>query len=161
MDTALAPPILTDLVAQRVDGGIVLRHDGSAPEVMRERIASLTANMLAHPELHRQLEVEEVVGHGMYLRKLYIPPFTLLAGRVHLKGCMNIVAKGRLAVLTEFGCELLTEGWTGVSPPGIQKMGQTDAEGAVFINVFRTDLTDPRAIEAEVAAAADIKEIAP
>lgn len=128
----------------------VLVHDGCPPYEMRERISGLTARLLSHKDCQVEFKVEHIVQDGVYMRKLYIPKGMILVGKVHLKNCINIVASGRIDVLTEFGAKQLVAGFTGVSRAGIQKVGYTH-EDTVFINVFRTDLTDIAEIEAEIA----------
>lgn len=151
---ALAPP--SDAIAVLDEAGAVrLVHDGCAPEVMRGRIAELQAFLLEAADSHEELPVEHLVADGMYLRKLFIPKGTLLVGRIHLRHCMNVVAKGDITVLTEIGVARLTAGAFGLSAPGIQKVGYAH-EDTVFINVFRTDQTDIALIEAEVAAEAPL-----
>lgn len=139
------------LVAYGPTGEVDLRHDGAPPEAVRARIDSLTAHLLALPEYHVEMRVEHTVEDGMYMRKLFIPKDTILVGKIHLKSCINIVASGSITVLTEFGMRRVNAGFTGVSAQGIQKVGIAH-EDTVFINVFRTDLTDIAAIEAEIAA---------
>ena len=148
----VAPEETFDVLTVGVNGEPLLRHDGSPPDVMRTRMQALTNAMLAVAATGegKELRVEHVVGHGMYMRKLFIPKGTLLAGQIHLQGCMNIVAFGDITVLTEFGCARVTAGYSGKSPAGIQKIGHAH-EDTVFINVFRTDETALEKIEAAIA----------
>jgi hypothetical protein len=141
-------------------GDVALQHDGSPPEVMRERIEHLKDYLLTLPE-RIDLHVEHEVTDGMYLRKLFIPAGSLLIGKVHLKHCMNVVAAGDISVLTETGSKRVKAGFTGMSSPGTQKVGFAHAD-TVFINVFRTDKTALDDIEAEIAcevSAAERKEL--
>lgn len=135
------------------DGGeAVLVHDGSPPEVMRERIRALANLLLALPKCeHRDMPVEHLIVDGMYLRKLFIPKGTLLVGKIHRRPCHNIVASGDISVLTEVAAGRFKSGSAAVSWAGTQKVGFAH-EDTVFINVFRTDETDIGRIEAEIAA---------
>lgn len=169
MSSALAQPRDDALEAVRRDelvltdpltGHVTLHHDGSAPEVIRERIERLKDYLLTLPD-QIEMHVEHAVTDGMYLRTLFIPSGTLLIGKVHLKHCHNIVARGDISILTETGSRRVKAGFTGMSTPGTQKLGFAHAD-TVFINVFRTDKTDLAEIEAEIAAevsARDRKEM--
>jgi hypothetical protein len=132
-------------------------HNDDPPEVVRERIAELTTCLLADPA-----PVETPLDHefvdGMYRRTMFIPKGTLLVGKVHAQACFNIVAKGDITVLTEFGLARLTAGYIGVSQAGSQKVGLAN-EDTVFINVFRTHLTDLAEIEAAIAYAPAVPEL--
>lgn len=146
------------LICRDEMGAIALMHDGSEPAVVRRRIERLKDWLFTLGELWEPRIEHEVTG-GMYLRKLFIPKGTVLVGKVHLKPCHNVVAKGEITVLTETGCQRIGAGFTGMSSPGSQKVGLTH-EDTVFINVFRTDKTTLEEIEAEIAceASADARE---
>lgn len=131
-------------------GECVLRHDGSSPELIRQAIDDLKVFLLSLHGEQLDLRVEHLHCDGMYLRKLHIPKGTLLVGKIHLKDCLNIVAKGEISVLTEFGCALIPEGETGVSLAGTQKVGYAH-EDTVFINVFRAEATSIEDIERLIA----------
>lgn len=145
------------LVVLGDDGRVSLYHDGSPPEVIRARIQRLGDWLLSQPD-PLTFHVEHEVCEGMYLRKLFIPKDSLVVGRVHRKHCHNVVASGRISVLTETGSALLDAGFTGMSQPGTQKLGFAH-EDTIFINVFRTDKTDLAEIEAEIAEGASAREI--
>lgn len=132
-------------------GVVALVHGGRAPSEVRASIDEFTQAALADTANHVEFHVEHTIEDGMYMRKLFIPKGTMIVGKIHLKACINIVAKGDITVLTEFGVRRATAGFTGVSRPGLQKVGLAH-EDTVFINVFRTDLTDITAIEMEIAA---------
>lgn len=127
-----------------------LAHTGEDPIVMRGKIQALTAELLALPGEHIELPVVHEFAKGMYLRKLFIKKGALLIGKIHRKECFNIVAKGDISVLTESGAMRVREGFSIVSPAGIQKVGYAH-EDTVFINVFLTDETDIEKLEAEIA----------
>ena len=130
-------------------------HGGREPHEVSASIHDLLTNMLADTANHRAMRTEHVIADGMYLRKLFIPKETLVVGKIHLMTALNIVATGDVTILTQFGTKRLKAGFTGVSKAGIQKVAWAH-EDTVFINVFRTDLTDLAAIE--VAIAQDITQ---
>lgn len=131
------------------DGEVVFNVPDKSPAAIRAQIRSHLAGMLASPD-QRDFDVEHTLIDGVYTRTLFIPKGSLLFGKIHLKECVNIVAKGDISVLTETGSGRFKAGHVAVSPPGIQKVGYAH-EDTVFINVFRTDETDIEKIEAQVA----------
>jgi hypothetical protein len=120
------------------------------PAVIRRRIEQFKDQLLAMPE-RIEFPVEHTLIDGVYTRTLFIPKGKVLVGKIHLKECVNIVAKGDISVLTETGCGRFQAGHVAISGPGIQKVGLAH-EDTVFINVFRTDETDITKIEAEIAS---------
>ena len=107
--------------------------------------------MLSLPDAEkREFKVEHTRIDGVYTRKLYIPKGSILIGKVHLKECVNIIAKGDISVLTETGCGRFKEGYVATSQPGIQKLGIAH-EDTVFVNIFRTDAASIQDIENEIA----------
>lgn len=148
--TALVAHVRDDAIVRVDDSGeMQLFHDGAAPQVIRERIERLKDFMLTLAD-KQEMHVEHELCDGMYLRKMFIPKGTLIVGKVHLKHCHNVLAKGSISILTETGCARLEEGFTGMSQPGTQKLGLAHSD-VVFINVFRTDKTDLAEIEGEIA----------
>lgn len=131
------------------DGEVVFNVPDKSPAAIRAQIRSLTDGLLASPD-QRDFEVEHTLIDGVYTRTLFIPKGSLLVGKIHLKECVNIVAKGDISVLTETGSGRFQAGHVAVSPPGIQKVGYAHQD-TVFINVFRTDETDIEKIEAQIA----------
>ena len=130
-------------------GDVTFNVPDKSPEAIRAGITRLKDNLLALPN-HTEMPVEHTLIDGVYTRTLRIPKGTLLVGKIHLKECVNIVAKGDISVLTETGCGRFKAGHVAVSAPGIQKVGYAHQD-TVFINVFRTDETDISKIEAEIA----------
>jgi len=128
------------------------------PLVMRARIEALQAQIEALPE-EQQLEmpVEHDWLPGIYMRTIRIAKGTLLVGKRHKADCINIVAAGDITVVTETGHKRMQAGYKIVSPAGLKKVGYAH-EDTVFINVFRTDLTDLDEIERELIGE-EMKEI--
>jgi hypothetical protein len=119
------------------------------PLEVRRWIVGLTKRLLASGE-KREMEVKHTFLEGMYVRELFIPKGTLLVGKMHKLPCVNVVSKGDISVLTETGSARVKAGYSVVSPAGIQKVGYAH-EDTVFVNVFRTDETDPQKIDQAIA----------
>lgn len=131
--------------------GVTFNVPDRSPAAIRKQISELTDRLLAMPPSEqREFEVEHSLIDGVYMRKLTIPKGSVLVGKIHLKECMNVVAKGDISVLTESGAGRFKAGDVAISGPGIQKVGYAH-EDTVFINVFRTDETSIEKIEAEIA----------
>jgi len=139
------------LFCLNAEGSVSFNVPDKSPEVIRARIKDLAKKMLELPE-QTELPAEHMLIDGVYTRTLRIPKGTVLIGKIHLKECVNIVAKGDISILTETGAGRIQAGHVAVSGPGIQKLGYAH-EDTVFINVFRTDETDIEKIENEIATA--------
>lgn len=134
-----------------VDGEVTFNVPDRSPAAIRKQIRAWTQSLLDLPATEqREFEVQHTLIDGIYTRTLFIPKGSLLMGKVHLKECVNIVAKGDISVLTETGMGRFQAGHVAVSKPSIQKVGYAHQD-TVFINVFRTDETNIEKIEAEVA----------
>lgn len=134
-----------------VDGEVTFNVPDRSPAAIRKQIHAWTQSLLDLPATEqREFEGQHTLIDGVYTRTLFIPKGSLLMGKIHLKECVNIVAKGDISVLTETGMGRFQAGHVAVSKPGIQKVGYAHQD-TVFINVFRTDETDIEKIEAEVA----------
>lgn len=135
------------LLNPRCGSGVAFFHNGNRTE-MRAAIRQV-ANGLPKDKSD-EFPVEHIVNDGVYTRIMRIRKGSLLVGQIHLKSCVNIVASGDISLLTEFGAKRVKAGFTGVSPPGIMKVGYAHTD-TVFINVFRTEEKDLERIEAEIA----------
>lgn len=120
------------------------------PAVNRQWLMQVTQRLLALPGEKRELDLKHTFMNGVYVRELFIPKGTLLVGKIHKQECVNIVSKGDISVATESGTARVKAGYSVVSPAGIQKIGYAH-EDTVFINIFRTDETDPEKVEDVIA----------
>lgn len=136
-------------------GAVSFRHGGTPPDVVRAFIDRMARDMVAILGANSVPPVKHTFMDGIYMREMLIPKGTLLIGKVHKVDCINIVSKGDISILTEFGSGRVTAGYSSISPAGTQKMGYAN-EDTVFVNVFRTDETDSAKVEDELAQAFDI-----
>lgn len=114
----------------------------------RDAIAKRKDEMLASPHLV-DLPFTESLAGGLYTRTVFIPKGCELVGKIHRKPCANIVAKGDITIMTETGILRVQAGYSVTSPAGIQKTGFAH-EDTIFINVFRTDVTDIDQVEKDL-----------
>jgi hypothetical protein len=132
------------------ENGFEFAHDGRDPWEMQKVIIETTKALLKAPGSHNDFPAKHEFIGGMYIRRLFIPKGQILVGKVHKLPCVNVVERGAITVLTATGSDTLTAGYTLASPAGIQKLGIAN-EDTVFVNIFRTDETDPDKIEDVVA----------
>ena len=69
--------------------------------LVKHAISELQAEMLTMPQV--ECEVFHHFAEGTYTRELHIPAGTTLVGKIHLHSTINILAKGRIAVVTDDG----------------------------------------------------------
>lgn len=132
------------------DGGVAFRYDDTDPLVLRARIQKIGERLLALCG-RCDLPVEHEFGDGLYIRRLLIPKGTLIVGRVHKAGCINVVEEGDIAVLTESGAMRVRTGFLVHSPAGLQKLGFANKD-TVFTNIFSTDETDIEKLESMIVS---------
>ena len=96
------------------------------------------------------LPLEHYFAEGVYCRVMTIPAGVVLTGKIHATSTVNILAKGKLAVVSSDGGEKMVEApFIYVSPPNVKKAGYAVTD-CVFINVHGTHETDLEKIESEV-----------
>ena len=137
-----------DLLNTACGSGVAFFHNGDRAE-MRAAILELKDELMAGEGV--EFPVSHQIAHGTYTRTLFIPKGSLLVGKTHLKDCMNVVARGDISLLTEFGAKRVQGGFTGISQAGIMKVGYAH-EDTVFMNVFLTDAINLDQIELEIAS---------
>lgn len=75
-------------------------------EAVNERIEELEAVMLECEQV--EIPVEHLFVNGMYARKIVIPAGTMLTGRVHKFGYVDIMLSGDISVATPDGVKRMT-----------------------------------------------------
>jgi hypothetical protein len=123
-------------------------EQNNQPIPTREKILELQESMLplqcGHPE------PTHFFAPGMYLRELTIPAGMLVVGKTHKHAHFLMVLKGRAEVVSEFGREIVTAGYIGVSQPGVKRVVLA-IEDTQFVTVHanQSDTQDLDIIEAE------------
>lgn len=116
---------------------------------MREKIASLAADLMACTELQVELPVRHIFAKGMYIREMFIPKGSIVVGKIHKQECINICSQGDIFITTESGQMRVIAPYTVVTPPGIQRVGYA-YQDTVWANIFLTDETDIEKLEQEL-----------
>lgn len=115
---------------------------------VRDSIMALETELKKHEQI--ELETRHHFAHGTYTRELHIPKRCVITGKIHRHSCINILAKGKIRVVTEEDDYDIEAPYVFVSGPGIKKAGYA-LEDSVWINVHPWNGTDSlEQIEAEV-----------
>ena len=118
-------------------------NDFLADQVNKE-IEILEAEMLKHDQV--EIPVKHRFVNGMYAREITIPKGTMLTGRVHKFGYIDIMLSGDITVATPDGVKRFTginifEGFAGRKRAGYAH------EDTRWVTVHNTDETDSDRIE--------------
>ena len=89
--------------------------------------------------------VNHYFGPGVCIRELFVPAGSLVLSHKHKEQTMNILLKGKAAVVINEEVRVIEGPYIFVSEPG-RKLGYA-IEDVVWQNVFATDETDPEKIE--------------
>ena len=113
-------------------------------------IEALEEALLELPQA--KLETKHYFAYGTYTRELHLPKGTTLTGKIHRQSCVNILAKGKMLVVTNEGEYEIEAPYVFVSSAGIKKAGHV-LEDSVWINVHPwTGPEDLEMIEHEIIA---------
>lgn len=111
-------------------------------------VFALEEAILAEPQI--ELETEHFFAHGTYTRVLHLPKDTVLTGKIHRHSCINILAKGKMMVVTAESEYEIEAPFTFVSGAGVKKAGYV-IEDAVWINVHPwSGAEDMQLVEQEI-----------
>lgn len=121
-------------------------------EQIREAIRGLYEQIRSMPfrGTAEDCPVQHVFAPGTYSREITMPEGMLIGGRIHRYDHINIISKGKLRVLTEFGSETIEAPCIFVSRAGTQRVGYI-LEDTVWTTVHAnpTNETDIAKIERE------------
>ena len=90
------------------------------------------------------LPVQHHFANSVYGRELFIPKGVVLVGKLHRFPCINVIAQGSVAVVTEHGREVYTAPDVFVSPAGTKRViyALKDSTWVTFHPCENTDLKD-------------------
>lgn len=129
-------------------------------EQVNEKIEAMEEVMLEHEQV--EIPVEHRFVNGMYAREITIPKGTLLTGRVHKFGYVDIMLSGDITVATPDGVKRLTGVNIMEGVPGRKRAGYAH-EDTHWVTVHKTDATSPKGIEdiLTVFSMAQFRELPP
>ena len=130
-----------------------------AKRISRDAIMALQAALADVPgAMTDDLEIEEKYNEhffapGVYGRKMSIPAGMCVVGKIHKHAHLNVITKGVIKVVTEFGDDIFTGPRIWVSEPGT-KRAVLAIEDTEWLTVHHnpTDTQDIREIEDFVIA---------
>lgn len=96
-------------------------------------------------------EVNHFFAPGMYGREMTILAGTAIVGKIHKHSHINIISKGTIDVVTEFGKARYVGPVTFVSDPGTKRCVYAITD-TIWTTIHATDETDLDKIEKEVIA---------
>jgi hypothetical protein len=116
---------------------------------VREKILILESEM----KKCNQVEIVPVhyFARGLYAREIFVPKGVLLTGKIHRSEHLNIISKGDISVVTEYGTKRIKAPFTMVSQPGTKRVGYAH-EDTVWTTIHATEETDVEKIELELIA---------
>lgn len=88
---------------------------------------------------------------GMYTREMHVPALHFVVGKIHKNPYFVNVMKGRLFVISEFGCRELTAPCSFAAQAGVKHIGLT-MEDTVWSDVHKVDSTTVKEAEEEIFA---------
>jgi hypothetical protein len=103
----------------------------------------IEAMMLAAPQI--DCPVAHHFGHGIYLREVFLPAGTYIMGHAHRHEHMNIMLKGKMAVIVNGETKVIEGPYIFTGQPG-RKFAYI-IEDTVFVNAYATEETDVDKLE--------------
>jgi len=70
---------------------------------------------------HRYAPIVEEYGCGTYARELFMPKGIVVTGKIHKHSHINVISKGKVSVVTEFGKKTYEAPCTFVSEVGLKR----------------------------------------
>jgi len=86
---------------------------------------------------------------NVYAREIFLPRDSVVVGKIHRFGHLNVITKGHVSVLTEFGVEELRAPCTFISKPGTKRVVYAH-EDTVWTTFHGTRHTDVNQVEADI-----------
>ena len=86
---------------------------------------------------------------NVYAREILLPRDSVVIGKIHRFGHLNVITKGHVSVLTEFGVEELRAPCTFISKPGTKRVVYAH-EDTVWTTFHGTRHTDVEQVEADI-----------
>jgi len=115
-------------------------YEARLPQINRRHRVKMERLETAIKTELRQVDLKEehLYARGTYTRILHIPKGTAITGKIHRHACINILSKGKIAVVTDEGTYALEAPAHFVSGPGVKKAGYA-LEDSIWVNVHPWD----------------------
>ena len=122
----------------------------------REKICQFEEALGFHPDSFGPEEInKDKIWHhfagGVYGRELFIPKNDLIVSKIHRSKTLNIIAYGKISVISEEGFMAIEAPYVFVSKPYTKRIVIAQ-EATLWVTAHGTDKTDLGEIEEEVIA---------
>jgi len=142
---------------------ITVKYSGDLAPIqhntMREKIMHLQNIMVNIESSLDKCILKHTFSKGVYARQMTIPKDIVIIGKIHIHSHLNIISRGRVLVVTEFGemeIDATNEPYTFTSNAGTKRVVYALDE-TVWTTIHLTNETDLDKIEHEIIAK-DFKE---
>jgi hypothetical protein len=118
----------------------------------REGILAMEAALctIAEPGENQELfPLKHRFADNVYAREILLPAGTVVVGKIHRYGHLNVISQGHVSVLTENGVEQLHGPCTFISKPGTKRVVYAH-EDTVWTTFHGTRHTNVDAVEADI-----------
>lgn len=129
-----------------------------APAPTIEQIRQLEDVLRAGPTLDMSDMTSHHFAEGLYGRELFIPAGTVLTGKMHKRGQLNVLAQGDITVWTEQGMKRLQAPAVIPSGAGIKRVGYAHTD-CVWITIHATHETDLVKLEEQLIEPEPVRAI--
>lgn len=122
------------------------------PLASREGILFMESALSASPiseGWEKHFPLKHQFADNVYAREMTIPADSIIIGKIHRFGHLNVISRGHVSVLTEFGVEELRGPCTFISKPGTKRVVYAHEE-TVWTTFHGTKHTDPDKVEADI-----------
>lgn len=121
-----------------------------------DSVVALESALLTLPQI--DLSTEHRFEDGKYIRRITVPPYTVLTGAEHKTGYTVRLISGRIVVTTDSGVKEFFAPCEFYAPAGIKRAGYTLEDGAVWEDVYDNDdnCTDIAIIEDRLYVVPDV-----
>ena len=99
----------------------VMAPDLLAAECTRSSILAYQEYLMTLPGGF-DLPVQHNISDGVYAREAFLPKGSIVVGKIHKHGHLNIISRGKVQVLTEFGVQEMEGPLTFKSLPGTKRV---------------------------------------
>lgn len=120
-------------------------------EEFRDKIYSLQSAMMEMKDCHVEPELNHYFAPGMYAREMTIEAGVTIVGKIHKHAHINIISKGVIDVVTEFGTARYKAPYTFISEPGTKRCVHAVTD-TLWTTIHAVESTDLEEIEKEVIA---------
>lgn len=128
--------------------------NADTPAQFRGSIFRLQDTLDGMTEHHIDLPLNHYFAPGSYAREIFIPAGSVVVGKIHKHGHLNIISRGHGIVATEFGrvtYDARERPYTFVSEPGTKRAVHAQSD-TIWTTFHVTEQTSPEAVEEEIIA---------